>query len=121
LASSPVVRKGATPAHAADAPVADDGGLRQDTAMKTSLLFMIVDETPDRAENLKELIEFMDVPEVKVAIPEDWRSRIGDSRLAAVFLSDDLDNDKLRRLIADVGDHDPNVPIVLVKHAETHA
>src|SRR5690606_19684050 len=80
--------------------------------MTSSLLFMIVDDTVDRAENLKELIEFMDVPQVRVALPENWRSRIGDSRLAAVFLSDDLDGDRLRRLIADVGEHDPNVPIV---------
>jgi DNA-binding NtrC family response regulator len=89
--------------------------------MKTSLLFMIVDDAPDRAENLKELIEFMDVPEVRVSMPENWRSRIGDSRLAAVFLSDDLDAERLRRLIADVGEHDPNVPIVLVNHEESHA
>jgi DNA-binding NtrC family response regulator len=84
------------------------------------LLFMIVDDTPARAENLKELIEFMDVPQVKVAAPENWRAGIGDRRLAAVFLSDDLDGERLRRLIADVGNHDPNVPIVLVNHAETH-
>lgn len=98
-----------------------EGEHRQDTTMTSSLLFMIVDDTPDRAENLKELIEFMDVPQVRVALPENWLSRIGDSRLAAVFLSDDLDGDRLRRLIADVGEHDPNVPIVLVNHAESHA
>ena len=44
-------------------------------AMTNSLLFMIVDDTVDRAENLKELIEFMDVPQVRVALPENWRSR----------------------------------------------
>jgi DNA-binding NtrC family response regulator len=84
-----------------------------------SFLFMIVDDTPDRAENLKELIEFMDVPAVEVAAPENWRADIGDRRLAAVFLSDDLEQDRLRRLISDVGEHDPNVPIVLVKHSES--
>lgn len=82
---------------------------------------MIVDDARDRAENLKELIEFMDVPQVHVAAPENWRLSIGDRRLAAVFLSDDLDQDSLRRLISDVGDHDPNVPIVLVNHAEPDA
>ena len=86
-----------------------------------SLLFMIVDEGLERAENLKELIEFMDVPQVEVMPPDNWRSRIGDRRLAAVFLSNDLDPHKLRSLISDVGDHDPNVPIVLVNRAETHA
>jgi DNA-binding NtrC family response regulator len=87
----------------------------------SGLLFMIVDDTRDRAENLKELIEFMDVPEVEVAAPETWRSGIGERRLAAVFLSDDLDRERLRRLISDVGEHDPNVPIVLLNHAESDA
>jgi DNA-binding NtrC family response regulator len=85
----------------------------------SGLLFMIVDDTPERAENLKELIEFMDVPQVEVAAPDNWRSDIGNRRLAAVFLSDDLDNERLRRLISDVGEHDPNVPIVLLHHAES--
>jgi hypothetical protein len=88
---------------------------------RSELLFMIVDDTPARAENLKELIEFMDVPQVEVAAPDNWRSDIGNRRLAAVFLSDDLDRDRLRRLISDVGEHDPNVPIVLVNHAESDA
>jgi DNA-binding NtrC family response regulator len=88
---------------------------------RSPLLFMIVDDTRERAENLKELIEFMDVPQVEVSAPENWRAGIGDRRLAAVFLSDDLDGDRLRRLISDVGEHDPNVPIVLVNHVEPHA
>jgi DNA-binding NtrC family response regulator len=87
----------------------------------SALLFMIVDDAPDRAENLKQLIEFMDVPEVEVVACENWRSDIGDRRLAAVFLSDDLDGERMRRLISDVGEHDPNVPIVLVNHAQSDA
>jgi hypothetical protein len=86
---------------------------------RSGLLFMIVDETPERAENLKELIEFMDVPQVEVAAPDNWRADIGSRRLAAVFLSDDLNSERLRRLIADVGEYDPNVPIVLLNHAES--
>jgi DNA-binding NtrC family response regulator len=87
----------------------------------SALLFMIVDDAVDRAENLKELIEFMDVPQVQVVAPENWRDGIGDRRLAAVFLSNDLEESRLRRLISDVGEHDPNVPIVLVNHAGSHA
>lgn len=87
----------------------------------SSLLFMIVDDAVERAENLKELIEFMDVPQVQVVAPENWRGRIGDRRLAAVFLSNDLEESRLRRVISDVGEHDPNVPIVLVNHAQPHA
>lgn len=85
------------------------------------LLIMIVDDAPDRAQNLKSVIEFMDVPQVRISAPEDWRSRVGDRRLAAVFLSGDLDHDRLHRVIAEVGEHDPNVPIVIVNDTESHA
>ncbi|MEX2257870.1 MAG: hypothetical protein WD672_04100 [Woeseia sp.] len=84
-----------------------------------SLLFMIVDDAPARAENLKELIEFMDVPQVQVVAADNWPADVGDRRLAAVFLSDTLDQDKLRKVISDVGELDPNVSIVLVNHTQS--
>lgn len=85
------------------------------------LLIMIVDDPSERAQNLKSVIEFMDVQQVQIAAPESWRSGVGDYRLAAVFLSGDLDHDRLHRVIADVGEHDPNVPIVIVNDTESHA
>jgi hypothetical protein len=85
------------------------------------LLIMIVDDVPDRAQILKSLIEFMDVPQVQIAFPEDWRSRVGERRLAAVFLSGDLDQARLHRVISDVGEHDPNVPIIIVNDPEPDA
>lgn len=78
------------------------------------LLIMVIDDVLERADNLKSLIEFLDVPEVRVATPEGWSMDIGERRLAAVFLSRELPQDDLRRVIEDVGNHDPNVPIVLV-------
>ena len=75
---------------------------------------MVVDSAIDRAQNLKGLIEFMDAPAVRVADPANWQSRIGDSRLAAIFLRDDLAKKELDRIIGAVGELDPNVPIVLV-------
>ncbi len=77
-------------------------------------LIMVVDATIERAQNLKELIEFMDVPAVSVAAPDNWQSRIGDRRLAAIFLRNDLPKPELDRIIGDVGKVDPSVPIVLV-------
>ena len=77
-------------------------------------LIIVVDSVSDRAQNLKELIEFMDAPAVRVADPSNWQSRIGDSRLAAIFLRDDLAKKELDRIIGAVGELDPNVPIVLV-------
>lgn len=78
------------------------------------LLIMVVDDVLERAHNLKSLIEFLDVPEVRVATPGGWDTHVGERRLAAVFLSRDLPRDELHRVIEDVGRHDPNVPIVLV-------
>jgi len=83
-------------------------------------LIVVIDPVDGRARNLKELIEFMDAPAVCVANPENWRSRIGDSRLAAVFLGEDIPRNERDRLITDLGDYDPNVSIVLVG-GEQHA
>ena len=81
---------------------------------------MVIDPAEGSARNLKELIEFMDAPAVCIASPEDWRSRIGQHRVAAVFLGQDIPSDERDRLIGDVGKYDPNVSIVLVG-GEHHA
>lgn len=80
----------------------------------TERLIVVIDPSEGRARNLKELIEFMDAPEVCVANADDWQSRIGEHRLAAVFLGQDIPKEELDRLIGDVGNYDPNVSIVLV-------
>jgi len=75
---------------------------------------MVIEGRQARGQNLKELLEFMDAPGVQVATPDDWRSCLGERRLAAIFLGDDLQPNQIDRLIADVGELDPNAPIVLV-------
>ena len=77
-------------------------------------LIVVIDHEVSRAQNLKELIEFMDAPAVRVANPDNWRSRVGDQRLAAVFLGEDMPKNELDQLITDLGEYDPNVSIVLV-------
>jgi len=77
-------------------------------------LIVVIDPEDGRAQNLKALIEFMDAPAVSVASPGNWRSQIGEHRLAAVFLGEDIPREELDLLIADVGNYDPNVSIVLV-------
>ena len=76
---------------------------------------MIVDDVLERARNLKALIEFMDVPQVQIVTPEGWRDEVRDRRIAAVFLSDALGQDRMQRVIRELGELDPNVPIVLVE------
>ena len=83
-------------------------------------LIMVIDRSDDRAQNLKELIEFMDAPEVCAATPLTWQSRIGEHRLAAIFVSEELPRDEMRKILDKVGRIDPNVPIVLVD-GEHHA
>ncbi len=83
-------------------------------------LIVVIDPEDGRARNLKELIEFMDAPAVRVANPGNWQTRIGDNRLAAVFLGEDIPQNELNQLITDLGNYDPNVSIVLVG-GEQHA
>ena len=84
-------------------------------------LIMVIDGDGPRAQNLKELIEFMDVPRVQISAPDNWRSRLGDRRLAAIFLGEDLAQEQIKRLMEDIGELDPNLPIVMVNRDQTDA
>lgn len=99
----------ATP-HAADEDVGASGaGAEQ--------LIIVIGGDESRGLKVKELIEFMDAPRVRVATPDNWRARLGGSRLAAVFLADDLDGDEVDRLIADVGAARPEASVVVLNAA----
>lgn len=78
-------------------------------------VIMIVDDSVERSERLKSLIEFMDAPSVITSRSSDCVSRVVDARLAAVFVSRSLAEARLNGLIEEVGRNDPNVPIVLVE------
>jgi DNA-binding NtrC family response regulator len=75
---------------------------------------MIIDGKRARGQNLKELLEFMDTPSVQIASPDDWRKRLGDRRLAAIFLGDDLQQAQIEQLMCDVAEVDPNAAIVMM-------
>lgn len=77
-------------------------------------VIMVVDRDKAEAEHLKQLIEFMDSPAVATATPKRWRERLGDYRLEALFVGPDLSDKDLNKLLADIGNYDPNIPIVLV-------
>ena len=76
---------------------------------------VVIDSSRERAAKLKESIEFMDAPKVRVATPSDWSHELRERRLAAVFLSSRLSSEQQQEVIRDVGEVDRNVPIVLVK------
>ncbi|MEQ9573993.1 MAG: hypothetical protein RLN77_00280 [Rhodospirillales bacterium] len=82
--------------------------------MSVERLIMVIDGQGARGQNLKELLEFMDSPRVQIASPDDWRKRLGDRRLAAIFMGDDLPQEQIDRLMSDIAEVDPNAPIVMV-------
>lgn len=82
--------------------------------MTSDPLIMVIEGTESRGRNIKELIEFMDVPRVRIAQVETWREQLGEGRLAAIFVGDDLEPEALERIIREVGEHDPNTAIVRV-------
>jgi len=75
---------------------------------------MVISSALTEADRLKELIEFMDEPEVLTSMPGEWRERLGDRRLGAVFIGSDLNDSEVRAVLVDVGGVDPNAPIVLL-------
>ena len=78
-------------------------------------LYIVIDGTRGRGQSLKASLQFMDVSQVCVANADDWQEALGERRLAAIFVGDDLDAESLRDIAATVGEVAPNAPIVRVK------
>lgn len=96
-------------------PVSAAGHSKSGKARSTgNRVIMVVDESTERSCRLKSLIEFMDAPSVRTADPSCWHERLADDSLAAVFVRRDLPDEIMRELLQDIGQFDPNVPIVLV-------
>ena len=77
-------------------------------------VILVVNHSESAARNLKELIEFMDTPQVRIAAPEAWRDTLGDHRLEALFVGPDVTEQEVGTLLADIGEMDPNVPIIMM-------
>ncbi len=77
-------------------------------------LIMVVAESAELARDIKDLLEFMEAEEVTTASPEDWRDKAAENRLSAVFVGPDIPGNKSARLLAEIGDFDPAVSIVMV-------
>ncbi len=78
-------------------------------------VILVINRAQADADNLKELIEFMDTPNVCTALPGEWRKELGDRRLEALFVGPDLSTKEIDTLLVDVGQYDPNVPIVMME------
>ena len=75
---------------------------------------MVINRAASAAENLKELIEFMDAPLVCTAAPHEWRQRLGDHRLEALFVGPDLSDADVNEIMSGLAQFDPNVPIIMM-------
>ena len=78
-------------------------------------VILVINRAKADADNLKELIEFMDKPNVRTALPGEWREELGDRRLEALFVGPDLSAEEIDALLVDVGEFDPDVPIVMMQ------
>ena len=77
-------------------------------------IVMVVNRTGAAADNLTELIQFMDSPRVCAASPSEWQEQVGARRLEAVFVCPDLSDGDIRRVFDGIGTLDPNIPIVVL-------
>ena len=80
-------------------------------------VIMVVSSVASDAENLRSQIEFMDSANVITAMPDEWRARLGEARLEVLFVGQDLSAKDVESLLGEVGQMDPNVPIVMLDSA----
>lgn len=77
-------------------------------------IILVVDRSEHDAADLQRLIQFMDSPNVAVVSPEKWKSEIGARRVEAVFVGTELDDKEIHAVVREVGELDPNIPVVLL-------
>ena len=85
--------------------------------MNNDGVIMVVNRASEDAENLKELIQFMDVQHVCASQPGSWRKALGKQRLEALFVGSDLSDDDIDEVFSELGEFDPNVPIVMLNNS----
>jgi len=82
-------------------------------------VILVVNHSESAARNLKDLIEFMDTPPVLIAAPEDWQRRLGKQRLDALFVGPDMSDTEIDKLLSEISETDPNVPIIMMSEEDT--
>ncbi len=76
---------------------------------------MVIDHDLTVSKHVKELLEFMDSPCVVTAMPDDWKERLGERRLEAMFVGPELEDDTVDELLTELETVDPNVPVVVMQ------
>lgn len=78
---------------------------------------LILGEDPQLVARLKEWVEFMDVPHVITAMPADWKARLGNGRLEALFVNPELPDEAVYGVLEELSEFDPNVSVVMLEDA----
>lgn len=76
---------------------------------------LIIDIDSERAGALKGMIEFLDTPNVKVAVPADWLTEAARQPLHAIFIGNGLSVKDADALCEDIEMRYPGVPVVVIE------
>ncbi len=77
-------------------------------------VIIVIDPDSELASRLEEELVFMDESNVRVARPDGWRDCCAGEQVGAMFLGPGVTTEEVHTLIAEVGEFDPDVPIILV-------
>ena len=77
-------------------------------------VILIIDAHTEGAAELKELLEFMVLPEVRIAAPDRWKNEIGDNPIDVIFLAGASGRGENDVTLRELREHLPDVPIVLL-------
>jgi DNA-binding NtrC family response regulator len=96
--------------------MSDVSDLAQPT-IDTHKTILVIGRSSATADQVRELIEFMDTPSVVTSAVSNWRKNLGEQRLEALFVAPELDDAQITSLLDEVSEIDPNVPIVMMQSA----
>ncbi len=82
--------------------------------MGSESMILVIGSETGAATRLKSMIEFMDSPRVVTASPSDWRTSVGEERLDAVFIGNDVADGDIDAMLDELEHIDPNVSIVMI-------
>lgn len=77
-----------------------------------SRIILVIDSLGIHTDRLRQTIEDLHCTDIRFTGPEHWRDSVNQSTIGAVLISDAIDPEVRKRLVRDIYDDDPSVPIV---------
>lgn len=81
-------------------------------------IILVIDQDRAAAENVRQLIEFMDTPAVVGAQLLNWREQLAEHRLEALFVGPELTDAQISTVLSEVAEIDPNIPVVMLRQTD---